>query len=144
MSVPVVLDSGGLDALAGAPSGRFRALLAEALRRDAAVAVPAVVCAEVCRGAKQTRAVEAALGRHDRSRSELPAVQVVPTDFGLARAVGAVMHAAAASSRDLVDAHCVAVCAAYGGGLVVTSDPDDVLRLASAVPAVRVTVRRPG
>jgi predicted nucleic acid-binding protein len=144
VSVPVVLDAGGLETLSAAPSTRFRALLGEALRRDSAVLVPAVVCAEVCRGVKRTRAVEAALGRHNRRRGERPAVMVVPTDFTLARAVGAILHAASANSGDIVDAHCVALCAVHGGGLVITGDPDDIFRLASAVPAVRVTVRGPG
>jgi len=143
VSAPLVLDTAGLENLAATPSGRLRALLGEAVQRDASVLVPAVVCAEVCRGVKWTRSVEAVLGRHDRRRAERPAVKVVATDFTLARAVGAVLNAASANSRDLVDAHCVAICAAHGGGLVVTADPDDILRLASAVPSVRVTVRRP-
>jgi hypothetical protein len=41
----------------------------------------------------------------------------------------------------MVDAHCVAVAAMHGGGIVVTADPDDIERLASAVPAVRVVTR---
>jgi hypothetical protein len=41
----------------------------------------------------------------------------------------------------VVDAHSVAIAAVYGGGIVVTADPDDIERLAAAVPAVRVVTR---
>jgi hypothetical protein len=46
-----------------------------------------------------------------------------------------------AGSADLADAHVVAICARRGGGLVITSDPDDIARLAVAVPAARVVTR---
>lgn len=32
-------------------------------------------------------------------------------------------------------------CARRGGGLVITSDPDDIARLTAAVPAARVVTR---
>jgi predicted nucleic acid-binding protein len=141
---PLVLDAAGLDALGGAPPPEsVRALLAEAHRRGADVIVPTIVCAELCRGAARTRAVEAALGRHDRSRGERPAVRRRDTDFTLARQVGAILHGAEASTADIVDAHVVATCASAGGGLVVTADPVDIERLAQAVPAVRIVTRRP-
>ncbi|MGH3700317.1 MAG: hypothetical protein ACRDQY_12740 [Pseudonocardiaceae bacterium] len=70
-----------------------------------------------------------------------PPVVVVDTDFALARQVGAVLSGAGAGSVDLADAHVVAVCARRGGGLVITSDPDDIARLAAAVPAARVITR---
>ncbi|MFE6919664.1 hypothetical protein ACFVAV_01325 [Nocardia sp. NPDC057663] len=59
------------------------------------------------------------------------------------RLVGAVLHGAQAGSRYLVDAHVVALCARYGGGLVITSDPDDIRHLAAAVPSARIIVRPP-
>lgn len=142
MTLPVVLDADGLDALAGpSPPGAFRALLREALDRGRDVLVPAVVCAEACRGPARTRRVETALARHRPTRGQRPPVVVVDTDFLLARQVGAVLHGAGAGSADLVDAHVVAVCARRGGGLVITSDPDDIVRLAAAVPAARVVTR---
>ncbi|MGH3908374.1 MAG: hypothetical protein ACRDTE_29945 [Pseudonocardiaceae bacterium] len=61
------------------------------------------------------------------------------TDFVLARQVGAVLHWA--GSADLAVAHLAAVCARRGGGLVITSDPDDIARLAVVVPAARVVTR---
>jgi hypothetical protein len=50
------------------------------------------------------------------------------------------MAASRSGSERIVDAHVVAVCLPAGGGLVVTSDPDDIAALAAAVPAVRVRV----
>ncbi|MDQ2790439.1 MAG: VapC toxin family PIN domain ribonuclease [Pseudonocardiales bacterium] len=142
MTLPVVLDADGLDALADpSPPSAFRALLREALDRGRDVLVPAVVCAEACRGPARTRRVETALARHRPTRGQRPPVTVVDTDFGFARQVGAVLHGAGAGSADLADAHVVAVCARRGGGLVITSDPDDIVRLAAAVPAARVVTR---
>ncbi|MDQ2706361.1 MAG: type II toxin-antitoxin system VapC family toxin [Actinomycetota bacterium] len=142
MTLPIVLDSDGLDALTdpGRP-GPFRALLREALDRGRDVLVPAVVCAEVCRGPARTRRVEVALRRHRPGSGQRPPVETVDTDFTLARQVGAVLHGAAAGSADIVDAHVVAVCARYGGGLVITSDAGDIERLAEAVPSVRIMTR---
>lgn len=145
MTMPVVLDAEGLDALCDhRPPEQFRALLHEAWVRDRDVLVPAVVCAETCRGVARTRRVEAAVARHGRAHGEVPALSVVVTDLTLARQVGAVLHGAGADSRDMVDAHVVAVCAVHGGGLVVTADGDDIERLAQAVPSARVLTRRAG
>lgn len=116
MSRPVVLDSDGLDALCDArPPQRFRAILQQAWARELDVLVPAVVCAEACRGGQQTRRVEATVARHSRRRGERPPVSIVATDFALARQVGAVLYGAGAGSRDMVDAHVVAICASRGG-----------------------------
>jgi len=142
MTLPVVLDADGLDALADpSPPSAFRALLREALDRGRDVLVPAVVCAEACRGPARTRRVETALARHRPTRGQRPPVEVVDTDFMLARQVGAVLYGSGAGSADLTDAHVVAVCARRGGGLVITSDPNDIARLAAAVPAARVVTR---
>lgn len=143
MSQPVVLDAGGLEELAKArPSDAFRALLREAWKRDSEVFVPAVVCAEVARGVTRTRALEACLSRH-QSPSAQPAVSIVDTDFTLARLVGSILFSGNVGTEDLVDAHVVAICSIHGGGLVITVDPDDILRLAQGIPSVRVVVRLP-
>jgi hypothetical protein len=105
------------------------------------VLVPALVCAECCRDAGRTRAVESALARHHETRAARPAVRVVPTDFDLARRVGSVLHGAGADTKDIVDAHSVAVASMHGHAVVVTADPGDILRLASAMPAVRIVAR---
>lgn len=136
---PLVLDSAGLAGLAAPrPPERLRALLAEAHRRGREVLSPTLVCAEVARGHARTRALEAAVARHDRSRGERPAVRLVDTDFALARQVGAILGATDSGSDRIVDAHTIAVCVPYGGGLVVTSDPRDIAALAEAVPAARI------
>ena len=139
---PLILDADGLDALTEQPPpDRLRALLAEAWERKSDVLVPALVCAECCRGAGRTRAVESALARHRETRAARPAVRVVPTDFDLARHVGSVLHGAGADTEDIVDAHSIAVASMHGRAVVVTADPDDILRLASAMPTVRIVTR---
>lgn len=144
MTYPLVLDAAGLDQLAStSPSDSLRGLMRQAWDRDSPFLVPAVVCAEVCRGAPRTRRVEAALARYRTRSSHRPVIKVVPTDLGLARQVGAVLHSVKASTEDIVDAHVVSVCIPFGGGLVVTSDPDDIHRLAAAVPSIRVVTRPP-
>lgn len=141
---PLVLDTAGLKAFAAArPSDTIRALLAEAHRRGRAIVAPTLVCAELARGHARTRSLEAAVARHDRSHGERPALCLIDTDFGLARQVGAILEATGSDSDRIVDAHVVAVCVAYGGGLVVTSDPDDIADLATAVPAARIRTTHP-
>lgn len=143
MTLPVVLDADGLDALADPhPPPLFRALLQEAWSRERDVLVAAVVCAEVCRGAGRTRRVEAAIARHRGEARGRPPVRLVDTDFALARQVGAILHGVDAASGDVVDAHVVAVCVARGGGLVITADDDDINRLAQAVPSARIVTQR--
>ncbi|MGH3614067.1 MAG: PIN domain-containing protein [Pseudonocardia sp.] len=139
MTLPLILDADGLDALADPrPPDVLRALLQEAFDRGRDVLTPAVVCAELCRGPARTRALEAALARHRPGQGQRPTVTIVNTDLALARQVGAVLHGADAGSTDIVDAHVVAVCARRGGGLVVTSDIDDIERLAATVPSARI------
>ncbi|MGI5217120.1 type II toxin-antitoxin system VapC family toxin [Nocardia sp. CA-290969] len=142
--LPVVLDSAGLSAAAEPkPPKRMQALLAEAYRRGSEVLVPAVVCAEVCRGVARTRQVETLVARTPRDAAAYRPVRIIPTDFDIARQVGAILNGAKVGSRYLADAHVVAVCAEFGGGLVITSDPDDIMHLAAAVPAARIITRSP-
>jgi hypothetical protein len=96
---------------------------------------------ECCRGAGRTCGVEASLARHCGTRAERPALRVVPTDFDLARRVGSILHGAGPSAADIVDAHSVAVASMHGRAVIVTADPDDILRLASAVLTVRIVTR---
>jgi predicted nucleic acid-binding protein len=145
VTLPLVLDAAGLDALcATTPTAALRALLREAHERGRDVLLPTLVCAEVCRGVARTRRVETALARHRPTQGQRPPVTLVDTDFALARQVGAILDAVGASSEDVVDAHVVAVCARRGGGLVVTSDPDDIARLSAAVPSARIIARSAG
>lgn len=103
---------------------------------------PTLVCAEIAQGRARTRALESAVQRHEKAAGELPAVRLVDTDVAMARQVGAILDAAHAGREDVVDAHVVAVALPHGGGLVLTGDPDDILRLAEAAPAVRLRVAR--
>jgi predicted nucleic acid-binding protein len=136
--IPLILDAEALSQFAGTPSPRLRALLIEADRRHADVQVAAVTCAEVCRGRSRTRAVEARLARTVGSQGP---VAVIATGFDLARQVGALLHAVGAGSELLGDAHPVALGVIAGGGVIATSDPDDLERLADAVPAIRLAIR---
>jgi predicted nucleic acid-binding protein len=77
----------------------------------------------------------------ERKSDVLVPALVVPTDFDLARRVGLVLHGVGADTKDVIDAHSVAVASMYGRAVVVTADPDDILRLASAMPAVRIVTR---
>ena len=141
---PLVLDAAGLAALvAPRPPDRLRALLAEAHRRGREVITPTLVCAELARGRARTRALESVVARHDRARGERPAIRLIPTDFDVARQVGAILEATGSGSEHIVDAHVVAVCVPVGGGLVVTGDAGDIARLAAAVPAARIRMIEP-
>lgn len=134
----------GLDPLAaGRPSEHLRALLAGALRRGREVIAPTVVCTELARGRARTRALEAIVSRHDRSRGERPALRLIDTDLAPARQVGAILVVAGSSNVHVVAAHVVAVCVAPGGGLVVTSGAGDIAEPAAAVPAARVRTTHP-
>lgn len=143
-SLPLVLDAAAIDALAQSrPPERLRALLREAAQRRREVVVPTVVCAEVARGRARTRSLEAVVRRHDTARGEQPALRLIDTDFDLARQVGAILESTSSGSERIVGAHVIAVCVPEGGGLVVTSDPDDIAVLAGAVPAARIRTVRP-
>jgi predicted nucleic acid-binding protein len=134
----VVLDAGALAALAGQPGRRsleVRAALhaAALLRRE--VVVPAVILAELYRGPRHNSLVDACLSRET-------GIWVRDTDRSLARLVGGVLAAAGAGSQHLADAHVVATAVDLGGGIALTTDPDDLGRLAAAYGNVTV-VRLP-
>jgi len=48
-----------------------------------------------------------------------------------------------AHSDAMADAHVVAACLAADVAVVVTTDPDDINRLAAVVPGVRILTRAP-
>ncbi len=104
--------------------------------------MPAVVCAEACRGLARTREVEALLARHAPDGYRTRPIQVVDTNFEMARLVGAVLFAGSAGSEDIVDAHLVAICINRGGGMVLTSDPSNLERLSAPFLGVRIVVRK--
>jgi len=141
MAYPLVLDSAGLSGLIDAkPSSRLRALMSIAHQRRRQVVVPSIVCAEVARGRSRTRALESLITRHGPNQKGRSPLLLIDTDFDLARQIGAILYSSGADSTDIVDAHLIATCLPFGGGLIATSDPDDLLRLAEAVPAIRINV----
>lgn len=136
----VVLDAAAFDVLDTPDGVGLRALMERAVSTDGEVRCAAVTLAEVCRGSRRTRRVEAALSRRGTGRRVL----VAPTDETLAKLVGAILHDSRSGSAALADAHVVAVAATHGdAAVVITGDPDDITRLSAAVPGCRITTRRP-
>jgi predicted nucleic acid-binding protein len=139
MTFRVVLDAGAFDGLDQPGTHKLWALIERSISRDGDLCCAAVTLAEVCRGTARTRRVEAISARtHGGAR-----VQVVPTDERLAKLVGAILHETGKGSEMLGDAHAVAVCAGADNAIVVTSDPDDISMLATAVRGVRIVTRTP-
>jgi predicted nucleic acid-binding protein len=135
----IVLDAAAFDVIDSTEGAKLRALLEIAVGRDSEVCCAAVTLAEVCRGTARTRRVEAALTRARGGRRIL----VIPTDERVAKLVGAILHDTGSGSEYLADAHVVAVCAGVDHAAVVTADPDDITRLATALRGVRVVTRSP-
>jgi len=130
----VVLDAGAMTALA-ARSGRrnleVRAALRAAARLRREVVVPAVILAELYRGPRHNALVDACLSRET-------GIRVRDTDRSLARIVGGVLAAADLGSQHLADAHVIAAAVDLGGGITLTTDPEDLGRLAAAYGNVTV------
>lgn len=117
----VVFDTGALIAVERGDR-ELAVLLAESKRLRTPIVVPSGCVAQVWRQpARQART--ATLLRQ-------PHVEVVVLDDADARWIGLLL--AATGTRDVVDGH-VAVCAHRGGLPVLTSDPDDIGRLAPSV-----------
>ncbi|MXX43668.1 MAG: PIN domain-containing protein [Acidimicrobiales bacterium] len=106
-------------------SRKVVALLARAHETDAAITIPSTALAQTIR--KPERQVR--LARLLRS----PGASVVPLDRADAVGVGRLL--AASGTADIADAH-VVVCARRAGQRVVTSDPDDLRQLDSALEIV--------
>lgn len=122
----VVFDTGALSALDRGDRA-IAVLVSEARRGRDTITVPAPCVAQ----AWQTPARQARLAGFLR----LPNVAVVALDDAEARRVGLLL--AGSRTSDVVDAH-VAICAHRLGGVVLTSDPTDIAKLAPSVPVVRV------
>ena len=114
----VTYDAGALLA-ADRGSQRMQALHRRALESGLVPVVPAGVLAQAWRGGPQPMLSRLLAGCRVEALDELRA-----------RSVGAAL--ALAETSDVVDAS-VAVGAAARGDLVVTSDPDDILHLATAI-----------
>ena len=114
----VTYDAGALLA-ADRGSQRMQALHRRALESGLVPVVPAGVLAQAWRGGPQPMLSRLLAG-----------CRVEALDEPKARSAGAAL--ALAETSDVVDAS-VAVGAAARGDLVVTSDPDDILHLATAI-----------
>lgn len=134
MSRCVSLDSEAFSALAGKRSNRqreVRAALAAAARLRRDVIVPALVLAELYRGAGRSAFLDACLSRET-------GLLIRNTDREFARLVGGVLASARAGTELVVDAHVVAAAIEAGGGVVLTGDSKDLVRLAAPYRNIQV------
>lgn len=122
----VTLDAGALIAL-DRNDRRVLALLVRAHETGARVTVPATALAQAIRQPER----QARLARLMRQ----PTTTVVPLDRVDATSVGRLLGAS--GTADIADAH-VVICARRSQQSIVTSDPDDLRRLDSAVRLVIV------
>jgi predicted nucleic acid-binding protein len=127
-----VLDSEALSALArpnerGITAKRAQAVLEAVERRGGVAHVPAPILAEVSRGS-----------RHPSVARVLAATVVVPTDRNIAERAGALLERHQLGSCHAVDAFVVATAAAIGNAVVLTTDPDDLRRLAEDVVGIAI------
>jgi predicted nucleic acid-binding protein len=120
----LTLDSGALIAFERSER-RVIVHLKEAQSRGVDLTVSAAVIAEVWRGGP----------RSARVSTLLRACVIEPVSESLARSAGEAL--AAVGSTDTIDA-IVMASAATRGDRVLTSDPDDLLRLQARFPVVRV------
>ena len=139
MNIAVVLDAAAFDILDSPQATGMRALLRGAIDDGGEVRCAAVTLAEVCRGVARTRRVEAALARRRGGQR----IRIVPTDERFAKLVGAVLHDTGSGSEHIADAHVVATCTAVDAAIVLTADPDDIAKLATAVPGTHIVTRDP-
>jgi predicted nucleic acid-binding protein len=122
----ITLDAGGLIAL-DRNDRRVIILLARATERGQRITIPATALAQAIRNpARQSR-----LSRLIRQAS----TDLVALNGRDATAVGLLL--ARTATADIVDAH-VAICAQRAGQAIVTSDADDLKRIAPELPLVVV------
>lgn len=122
----VTLDAGALIAL-DRGDRRMVTLLARAMEHGDRITVPATTLAQALRSpARQVRLVR--LCRQ-------PSTDLIALDGPAATAVGLLL--ASSGTSDIVDAH-VIVCARRARQAVLTSDPDDIARMAPDVIAIKV------
>ena len=108
----------------------MRALLTEALDRDADVVVPTAVLAETYRGDASDASLDRVLGTRG--------IRTVTTGRRIARTAGGFRHRFRLDSCHVVDCLVVATTVRIGGGVVATADPEDMRRLAAVHPNVVV------
>jgi predicted nucleic acid-binding protein len=122
----LTLDAGALLALDHPGKAiAMQARLEETLRRGGTVCVPVGTIAQAWRGPRQVR-----LARLLKSRD----IDIAIMTPNVARSVGLIC--ARSGHGDVIDVH-VAFCARERRHAVVTSDPDDMLRIDPALPVIR-------
>jgi predicted nucleic acid-binding protein len=122
----ITFDAGGLIAL-DRNDRRVLTLIARATERGMRITIPATALAQAIRNpAKQAR-----LSRLIRQAG----TDLIPLDGPDATAVGLLL--ARTATADIVDAH-VVICAQRAGQAVVTSDADDLRRIAPELQLVVV------
>ena len=124
----LVLDSEAISQLArssnGVKPGRVHTAVRAAANADRPIVVPAAVLAEQYRGGRHDALIDSCLRRYD-------GVRVVDTTRPLARTVGNLLARAGMACEHHVDATVVATAIAYGGGVILTSDVDDLKKIAA-------------
>lgn len=127
----VVLDAGSVSTLArgGDQERTVRAALT-AFVDTAEVVVPATALVELY-GGPQALVVDDLLGSEG-------GISVVPTDRPLARRMARILVDAGRGADDHMCASLVAVCAAAGGGLILTREPRKVTELCGAATTIAV------
>lgn len=122
----LVLDSEALSTLAAGRNterlGRVRAALTEAAASDIEVVVPTAVLAEVYRGNRTDTRIDHVLNGRG--------IRAVTTGGRIARVAGRLRHRDRLDSSHVVDCLVVATAIRLGGGVIATSDPDDMTALA--------------
>lgn len=131
----LVLDSEALSALARPHEDLqrhqlVRAALRSAHQRNFPVRVPSAVLVELYRGGGTDAAIDSVLARGF--------AQVVTTGARTARVAGHLLAAAGAGSELAFDALVVATAIRFGGGVVLTHDPDDMKRLVAGHPGISI------
>jgi len=126
----LILDSGALSALA-AGEPRLVAWVYRATERQMRIGIPAPVLAETLTGQPGDASVHRVLAGGNT---------VLDTTAGIAAEAGALRYRAARPDLT-VDALIIATAADYPGSIVLTSDPDDLSRLAAESPRVKLRVR---
>jgi predicted nucleic acid-binding protein len=128
-----VLDSEGLWAVARNDSDDARAALAASSRAGVPVLVPAAVLAETLFGD----------GRDARANQVLKKLRVVPLTEPAARRAAELKRLSGMTGvTATIDAIVVATSAAAGGGIVLTSDVEDIRTLATCVTGMRIRAVR--
>ena len=128
-----MLDSQGLWSVATNTSEDANAALDLSRLAGVPVLVPAAVLAETLRGSPEDA----------RANQVLKQLAVEPITDRLGR-LAAFLKAAAGMTgvAATIDALVVAVSIAYGGGAILTSDRDDITRLATGAPEIRIRAIR--